>query len=74
MAQEKRAVPWFLRPFWAVRQLTAWVVGLTGRLVAAALGLALMVARSPAPVTVVGALVGVPLMFLAFPPAPRGLF
>lgn len=71
---QRKGVPWFLWPFWALWQLVAWIVNLTGRLLAVILGLVLMIAGILVSLTVVGIIVGVPLfllgMFLVF----RGIF
>ena len=44
--KEHKHVPWYLWPFWAIWQLIAWVVLLTGRVVAVILGLVLMIILS----------------------------
>lgn len=74
MSEERRSVPWILWPFWAIWRLVAWIVALTGRVLAVVLGLALMIAGAVATVTVVGAVVGVPLMILGFLLVLRGIF
>ena len=70
-----RKTPWFLWPFALVLQLVggiltlvwhifATIVKLTGRLVGAVVGLALMIAGLVLTVTVAGAVVGIPLLLV----------
>jgi hypothetical protein len=51
-----------LWPFWAIWRLLAWIVGLTGRLIAAVLGLVLMIAGLIFSITIVGLPIGIPLI------------
>ena len=53
--------PWFLWPFVAIWKLLAVIVELTGRLVAMILGIVLMIVGVVVSLTLVGAIVGVPL-------------
>ena len=43
MSEQKTKIPWFVWPFWAIWRLVALIIELTGRLVAAVLGLVLMI-------------------------------
>ena len=52
---------WLLWPFVLVWNLVAYIVMLTGRMVAAILGLVLVFVGAVLTMTVVGALVGIPL-------------
>jgi len=72
--EREKHVPWILWPFWAIWQLIAWIVNLTGRMVAVILGLVLLVAGLILTLTVVGAVVGLPLMLIGLLLAVRGLF
>jgi hypothetical protein len=60
----ERRTPWFLWPFVALWDLLTWILNLTGRLIAAVLGLVLMVAGIILTVTVIAAPVGIPLVIL----------
>ena len=57
----KHHVPWYLWPFAAIWKLLAVIVELTGRLVAMILGFVLMIVGVIISLTVVGAIVGIPL-------------
>jgi hypothetical protein len=60
MAEGKRT-PWFLWPFVALWRLLALILGLTGRLVLAVLGLVFMIVGLVLSVTLIAAPVGIPL-------------
>jgi hypothetical protein len=70
----RKNVPWFLWPFWAIWQLVGFILILTGRLVAVLLGLVLMLAGFLVSITVVGALIGIPLFIVGLLLVLRGLF
>lgn len=70
----KKRVHWLLYPFWLVWRLVIWIIEVTGRLVGAILGLALMVAGVILTITVVGALIGIPLIIFGFMLIVRSLF
>lgn len=74
MAEERRNTPWILWPFVALWRLLAGILELTGRLVGIVLGLVLMIVGVLASLTVVGAVVGVPLAILGFLIVLRALF
>jgi len=74
VSESPQHTPWFLWPFEAIWRLVAWIVGLTGRLVAVILGFVLLIAGVILTVTVVGAIVGVPLAILGVLLVLRGLF
>ena len=69
-----KKVPWYLWPFWMVWRLVAWVVGLTGRLLAIILGFALLVAGLLLCFTIVGMIIGIPMIMLGALMIIRGLF
>jgi hypothetical protein len=73
MTHEPR-VPLLLWPFWAIWRLVTLILELTGRLVAAVLGLVLMIVGVLLTVTVVGAIVGIPLLLFGFLLLLRGIF
>lgn len=61
-ANSHRKTPWYLWPFAAVWNLVTWILSLTGRLIAAVLGLLLMVVGIVLTITIVGAILGIPLI------------
>jgi hypothetical protein len=63
-----------LWPFWAIWRLVAVIIELTGRLVAAILGLVLMIVGVILTVTIIGAIVGIPLIIFGFLLIIRGFF
>jgi len=71
---EKKSTPWFLWPFVALWRLVTWILELTGRLLAIVLGVVIMILGVLATVTVVGAVVGVPLILFGGLLTLRGLF
>lgn len=74
MTHSTARVPWYLWPFWALWRLVTWIVLLAGRLIAVVLGAVLMLAGFLISLTVIGAIVGVPLGILGFLIVLRGLF
>jgi hypothetical protein len=74
MTDERKPTPWFLWPFVALWDLITWILKLTGRLVAAVLGLVLMIVGVILTVTVVGAVVGIPLIIFGFVLMIRSIF
>lgn len=74
MSPEKRKVPLLLWPFWALWRLLAFIIGLTGRLVAVILGFALMIIGAILIVTIVALPIGVPVVIFGFLLVLRGIF
>ena len=70
----KRRVVWFLWPFVALRDLLAFILGLTGRLVLGVLGLALMIVGLVLTVTLIAAPVGIPFLIIGLLMIFRSLF
>jgi hypothetical protein len=70
----KKHVPWYLWPFWAIWKLVIGIVAGTGRLVAVILGLVLLIVGAVLTATVIGAIVGIPLIILGLLLMVRGLF
>ena len=66
--------PLLLWPFVAIWRLLTWIVELTGRLLAVALGLVLMIVGVVVSLTVIGAVVGIPLALVGFMLVLRGIF
>jgi hypothetical protein len=73
MSEEKKT-PWFAWPFVALWRFLTWILELTGRLVVIILGIVLMILGAVATLTVLGAIVGVPLIIFGFLLTLRGLF
>jgi hypothetical protein len=71
---KKKHVPWYLWPFWAIWKLVIGIVAGTGRLVAVILGLVLLIVGAVLTATVIGAIVGIPLIILGLLLMVRGLF
>ena len=61
-------------PFVAIWRLLTWVLGLTGRIVVIGIGLALMIAGLVATLTIIGVVVGVPLIVVGLLLIFRGIF
>ncbi|MCU0520494.1 MAG: hypothetical protein MUF84_07375 [Anaerolineae bacterium] len=74
MTKERKKTPWFLWPFVALWDLITWILQLTGRIVAATLGLVIVIAGVLLTVTVVGAIVGIPLIIFGFLLMVRSIF
>ena len=71
---EKKGHPWYAWPFIALWKLITGIVEFTGRLVAVILGFVLLLAGILVSLTVVGAIVGIPLAIVGFLLVLRGLF
>ncbi len=65
---------WLLRPFIWLWNFIAYIVTLTGRLIAVILGLVFMLVGVILTITVVGAIVGIPLFIIGVLLAVRGLW
>ena len=74
MTKTNKSIPWYLWPFWAIWKLVEGIVLFAGRLVAVVLGGVLMLAGILVSLTVVGAVIGIPLAILGFLLVLRGLF
>lgn len=73
-SNKKRQIPWILLPFLAIWNLVTWVLKLTGRLVAALLGIAAMALGIVLTLTVIGAILGIPLVIFGFLLMLRSIF
>ena len=71
---EQNRVPFLLWPFYALWRMVIGIIGLTGRLVGAIIGLVIMIAGFVLTITVVGAIVGIPLLIFGFMLLLRSLF
>ena len=65
---------WLLRPFIWIWNFFAFIVTLTGRLLAVILGLVIMLVGAILTVTVIGAIVGIPLIIIGILLVVRGLW
>lgn len=74
MSTSQQPTPWYLWPFVALWRFVTWILGFTGRVLAVVLGLALMIVGVLASLTVIGAIIGVPLALVGFLLVLRGLF
>ena len=74
MSGEGKDTPWYLWPFVALWELLAGIIKLTGRLVAAILGLVLIILGVLLCLTIIGAIVGIPLLIFGFMLIVRGFF
>ena len=72
--QTKQHIPWFLWPFAALWKLLAVIVELTGRFVAMVLGIVFIIVGVIVSLTIIGAIVGVPLAFIGLLLVLRGVF
>ena len=70
----KRSTPWYLWPFAAVWKLLATIVEMTGRLLALLIGMLLMLVGGLISLTIVGAIVGIPLAIVGLLLFVRGIF
>ncbi len=73
MSKEQN-IPLLLWPFWVVWRLVVGIVEATGRLVAIILGLVLMIVGVVLTLTVIGAIVGIPLAIFGLLLMVRGLW
>jgi hypothetical protein len=74
MTTHERHIPWYLWPFAAIWKLLAVIVEMTGRLVALILGIVLMLVGGLVSLTVVGAIVGIPLAIIGLLLFLKGIF
>jgi len=65
---------WLLWPFKAIWRLLTFILELTGRLVAVILGIVLMIIGTIVTFTIIGAIIGIPLIISGFLLVIRGLF
>ncbi len=74
MAVGTKTTPLLFAPFVWLWQLVTFVLGLTGRLLAVILGLALLIVGLLFTLTIIGAIVGIPILIVGFALIVRGLF
>jgi hypothetical protein len=71
---KSHSLSWVWWPFMALWRLLATIVELTGRFLAMVLGLVLMLVGALVSLTVIGAIVGVPLFIVGALLVLRGIF
>jgi hypothetical protein len=74
MSYTTKEVHWLLWPVWALWRLVAIIFEMTGRLVAMVLGLVFILVGALLCVTIIGAIVGVPLVVIGAMLLLRGMF
>lgn len=74
MTLQERRIPWYLWPFAAIWKLLAVIVEMTGRLIAMILGIVLMIVGALVSLTVIGAIVGIPLAMIGLLLFLKGVF
>ncbi len=74
MVETKKAIPWFLWPFWLIWRLVVGIIEFTGRMVGAILGLVLMIVGVIISLTIVGLVIGAPLVVFGILLVIRSLF
>ena len=67
-------VPWILWPFYALWKMLSFILNVTGRIICVFLGLALMAAGVGLSLSIIGAVIGVPLAAFGFLLTVRALF
>ena len=72
--ETKRKVPLLLWPFYAMMQLVIWILKVTGRLLGFLLGMVMIVVGIAFSATVIGAILGVPLVILGGMLAFKSIF
>jgi hypothetical protein len=70
----KNNIPWYLWPFAALWKLLAVIVEMTGRFLAMVLGIVFIVVGIIISLTIIGAIVGIPLAIIGLLLLLRGMF
>ena len=71
---KKRETPWIFKPLVWIWEFFAWIIGLTGRLLAAVLGVVFMGIGLVLTITVIAAPLGIPLLIFGFLLMLRSIF
>lgn len=74
MTAGTKTTPILFAPFVWLWRLVTFILGLTGRLLAVILGFVLLVVGILVSLTVIGAIVGIPMIIVGFALIVRGLF
>jgi len=67
-------VPWLLWPFYAIWKLLTLILNIAGRVICVILGLVMMAAGVAISLSIIGAIVGIPLASFGFLLTIRALF
>lgn len=67
-------VPWILWPFYAIWKLLTFILTITGRIICAILGLAMMAIGVAISMSIIGAIIGIPLATFGLLLTVRALF
>ena len=70
----ERHIPWILWPFYAVWKILTFILNITERIICAILGLVIMAAGVAISLSIIGAIVGIPLIAFGFLMTIRALF
>lgn len=70
----QKHIPWFVWPFYAIWKLLTWILELTGRLIIAVLGGALMIVGAILTILIISAPIGIPLAIIGFLFVIRSIF
>jgi hypothetical protein len=74
VSSKSRSTPWILWPFEALWRLATGILELTGRVISIGLGLGFLAVGTLLSLTVIGAVLGVPLALFGFLLLLRGIF
>ena len=74
MSKTEQSTPWFLWPFEVIWKLLTLILNLTGRLIAAVLGLVFTIVGIILSVTLIAAPIGIPLVILGLLLMLRSVF
>ena len=74
MTTQAKPAPWYLWPLIGIWKLVTTILELTGRFVAIVWGLVLVLAGVLVSLTLVGAIIGIPLMIVGGMLVIRGIF
>lgn len=74
MTVRTKPTPVLFVPFVLLWQLVTFILGLTGRLLAVVLGFVFLVVGFLITLTVIGAIIGIPMLIVGFALIVRGLF
>jgi len=70
----KQNIPWYLWPFAAIWKLIAVIVEMTGRFLAMIIGIILMIVGGIISLTIIGAIIGIPLAIVGLLLFLKGIF
>ena len=74
MSTREKNIHWIFWPFVALWRLVTWILEITGRLAAIILGVVFIIVGTVLSLTVVGAVLGIPLALFGFLLMLRGIF